>query len=40
MTRAYDPASEFVAVFVGTDEDVHTVRVDLAEENQESPFEV
>ena len=40
MTRAYDPVSEFVAVFVGTDEDVHTVRVNLAQENPESQFEV
>ena len=40
MTRAYDPASEFVAVFVGTDEDIQTVRVDLAQENQESSFDV
>lgn len=30
MTRTYDPSSEFVAVFVGTEEDVHTIRVDLA----------
>jgi hypothetical protein len=40
MARAYDPASEFVAVFVGADEDVHTVRVGLAAENQENQFEV
>jgi hypothetical protein len=40
MTRAYDPASEFVTVFVGTDEEIHTIRVDLAEESRESPFEV
>jgi hypothetical protein len=40
MTRAYDPASEFVAVFVGADEDIHTVRVDLVDESQESQFEV
>jgi hypothetical protein len=40
MTRAYDPSSEFVTVFVGTDEDIHTVRVNLAKESEESQFEV
>ena len=40
MARAYDPASELVVVFISTDEDVHTVRIDLAAENQESSFDV
>ena len=40
MTGEYDPASEFVTVFVGTDEAVHTIRVSLAPENPKGPLEV
>jgi hypothetical protein len=40
MTRAYDPATELVVVFVDTDENVHTVRLDLAQESPESQFKV
>jgi hypothetical protein len=40
MTGEYDPSTEFVAIFVGTDETVHSVRVDLATEPFSGPVEV
>jgi hypothetical protein len=41
MSGEYDPGSEFVAIFIGTDESVRSVRVALAsEQSPEGPIEV
>jgi hypothetical protein len=34
---AYDPGAEFVAVFIGADETVRTLRVDLKPESSPEP---
>jgi len=40
MTRLYDPATELVVIFVDTEQDIHTVRLVLAQESPEGQFEV
>ena len=40
MAKDYDPATELVVVFIDSDADVHTLRLDLAPEDTEGQFEV